>query len=107
MVFQGNYEDLQGEGKVRALVVRSRKHCVLYFHEMKKQMEKMGLPYSCLVAFSGVVHHDDQEYTEENLNKLPLKVSIPNGLKDPGNRILIVSNKFQTGYDEPLLHSIS
>ena len=73
---------------------------------MKKQMEKMGLPYSCLVAFSGVIHHDDQEYTEDNLNKLPLKVSIPNGLKDPGNRILIVSNKFQTGYDEPLLHSM-
>jgi type I restriction enzyme, R subunit len=96
---------IQGKGRAM-VVVRSRKHCVLYFHEMKKQMEKMGLPYSCLVAFSGVVHHDDQEYTEDNLNKLPLKVSIPNGLKDPGNRILIVSNKFQTGYDEPLLHSM-
>jgi type I restriction enzyme R subunit len=49
---------------------------------------------------------DGQEYTEDNLNKLPSKVSIPEGVKDPRFRILIVSNKFQTGYDEPLIHSM-
>jgi type I restriction enzyme R subunit len=95
------------QGKSRGMVVvRSRKHCVLYFHEMRKQMKEMGLPYSCLVGFSGVVLMDGQEYTEDTLNKLPPKVSIPEGLKDPSYRILIVSNKFQTGYDEPLLHSM-
>ena len=96
---------IQGKGR-GMVVVRSRKHCVQYFQEMKKQMEIMGLPYSCLVGFSGVVRMDGQEFTEDNLNKLPSKVSIPEGVKDPRYRILIVSNKFQTGYDEPLIHSM-
>jgi type I restriction enzyme R subunit len=96
---------IQGKGR-GMVVVRSRKHCVQYYHEMKKQMKEMGLPFSCLVGFSGVVHLDGQDYTEDSLNKLPPKVSIPEGLKDPSYRILIVSNKFQTGYDEPLLHSM-
>lgn len=96
---------IQGKGR-GMVVVRSRKHCVLYFNEMRKQMKEMGLPFSCLVGFSGVVHIDGQDYTEDTLNKLPSRVSIPEGFKDPGYRILIVSNKFQTGYDEPLLHSM-
>lgn len=96
---------IQGKGR-GMVVVRSRLHCVQYYQEMKKQMEDMGLPYSCLVGFSGVVRLDGQEYTEDNLNKLPPKVSIPEGVKDPRYRILIVSNKFQTGYDEPMVHSM-
>jgi type I restriction enzyme R subunit len=96
---------IQGKGR-GMVVVRSRKNCVQFFHEMRKQMEEMGLPYYCLVGFSGVVRLDGQEYTEDNLNKLPPKVSIPEGVKDPRFRILIVSNKFQTGYDEPLIHSM-
>jgi type I restriction enzyme R subunit len=40
------------------------------------------------------------------MNQLPQGVSIPDAFKDPKYRILIVSNKFQTGYDEPLLHSM-
>lgn len=97
---------IQGKGR-GMVVVRSRKHCVQFYHEMKRQMEEMGLPYSCLVGFSGSVRMEDgQEYTEDNLNKLPPKVTIPEGVKDPRNRILIVSNKFQTGYDEPMLHTM-
>lgn len=96
---------IQGKGR-GMVVVRSRLHCVQYFQEMRKQMEEMGLPFSCLVGFSGVIRLDRQEYTEDNLNKLPPKVSIPEGVKDPRYRILIVSNKFQTGYDEPILHSM-
>lgn len=96
---------IQGKGR-GMVVVRSRKHCVQFYHEMKKQMEEMGLPYSCLVGFSGVVRMDGKEFTEVNLNNLPPKVSIPEGVKDPRYRILIVSNKFQTGYDEPLIHSM-
>ena len=96
---------IQGKGR-GMVVVRSRKHCVLFYHEMKKQMFQLGLPYSCLVAFSGTVLMDGREYTEESLNQLPPKVSIPEALKDPRYRILIVSSKFQTGYDEPFLHSM-
>lgn len=96
-------------GKGRAMVVvRSRKHCVLYFQEMKRQMIERNLGYSCLVAFSGSVSLDGQDYTEGQLNKGNgmLGNDIPLGFKDPRFRILIVSNKFQTGFDEPDLHSM-
>ena len=96
-------------GKARGMVVvRSRLHCVRYKIEMDKQMNELGLPYRCLVAFSGEVSDTDtnKQYTEDSMNNLPKGVSIPDGMKDPQYRILIVSNKFQTGYDEPLLHSM-
>ncbi|GMU89474.1 MAG: hypothetical protein AMXMBFR49_16820 [Chlorobiota bacterium] len=97
-------------GEARAMVVvRSRLHCVLFFKEMSQQMKEKGFPYSCLVAFSGTVSHEGVEYTEDSLNKenrLAAGISIAKGLKDPRYRILIVSNKFQTGYDEPLMHTM-
>ncbi|GGD68497.1 type I restriction endonuclease subunit R [Emticicia aquatilis] len=97
-------------GKARAMVVvRSRKHCVLFQQEMVKQMKALRLPYSCLVAFSGSIKHEGEEHTESSLNTangLQNNVSIPDGLKDPRFRILIVSNKFQTGFDEPLIHTM-
>ncbi len=104
-----NHTSKKIEGKGRGMVVvRSRLHCVRYKIEMEKQMKELGLPYSCLVGFSGTVYDTDtqREYTENSMNQLPQGVSIPDGVKDPRYRILIVSNKFQTGYDEPLLHSM-
>jgi type I restriction enzyme R subunit len=95
----------RGRGMV---VVRSRKHCVLFHEEMVKQMRERNLNYSCLVGFSGSIYHNGRENTEISLNSengLQGK-SIPNGLKDPRYRLLIVSNKFQTGFDEPLLQSM-
>lgn len=97
-------------GKARAMVVvRSRMHCVLYQQEMLKQMKDLRLPYSCLVAFSGSIELAKEQVTENSLNAengLGSKVSIPDGLKDPRFRILIVSNKYQTGFDEPLMHTM-
>ena len=68
----------------------------------------MGLDYGCLVAFSSTVHDTDngQDYTEEGMNGLPPRVSIADSFKSPEYRILIVSNKFQTGFDEPLLQTM-
>jgi type I restriction enzyme R subunit len=97
------------EGKGRGMVVvRSRLHCVRYKIEFDKQMKELQLSYGCLVGFSGSVHDTDtmKEYTENSLNNLSQGVSIPDGFKSPQYRILIVSNKFQTGYDEPMLHSM-
>jgi len=97
------------DGKARAmLVVRSRKHCVLYQEEMVKQMRDRNLAYSCLVAFSGSINHNGRENTENLLNSENglIGASIPNGLKDPRYRILIVANKFQTGFDEPMLQTM-
>ncbi|MFN8431712.1 MAG: DEAD/DEAH box helicase family protein [Spirosomataceae bacterium] len=105
-----NHTQKQIRGKARAMVVvRSRKHCVLFQQEMVKQMKVLKLPYSCLVAFSGSITHGGAEHTESSLNTangLQHNVSIPDGLKDPRFRILIVSSKFQTGFDEPLIHTM-
>lgn len=96
-------------GKARGMVVvRSRKHCVLFFLEMKRLMKDRGLPFSCLVAFSGTVTISGKDFTESQLNSENGMTgsSIPDALKDPRFRILIVSNKFQTGFDEPMLQSM-
>ena len=97
------------EGKGRAmLVTSSRLHCVRYKLEFDKQMRKMNLPYGCLVAFSGTVHDTDngQDYTEDGMNGLPPSASIADSFKSPEYRILIVANKFQTGFDEPMLQTM-
>ncbi len=97
------------EGKGRAMLITpSRLHCVKYKQEFDRQMREMGLSYGCLVAFSGTVHDTDngQDYTENGMNALPPSVSIADSFKSPEYRILIVSNKFQTGFDEPLLQTM-
>jgi type I restriction enzyme, R subunit len=92
-------------GKGRGMVVvGSRRMCVLYTLEMRRQLERMGNPYNCLVGFSGTVRVDGLDYSEKSLN--PGVMDIPESFKLPQNRILIASNKFQTGFDEPLLHSM-
>ena len=97
------------EGKGRAMLITpSRLHCVRYKLEFDRQMREMRLDYGCLVAFSGTVHDTDngQDYTEDGMNGLPPRVSIADSFKSPEYRILIVSNKFQTGFDEPLLQTM-
>jgi len=97
------------QGKARAMVVtRSRLHAVKYFLAFRKEMRERNLPFKPLVAFSGTVVDPDseEEYTENNLNRLARQVSIQDALKTPEYRILIVAEKFQTGYDEPLLHTM-
>ena len=95
--------------KARAmLVTRSRLHAVRYKRKFDSIMQEMHLPYRALVAFSGTVKDEEtgQEYTENSMNKLQGNISIPEALKMPKFRILIVANKFQTGFDEPLLHTM-
>ena len=96
-------------GKGRAMLVTpSRLHCIRYKQEFDRQMKEMGLSYGCLVAFSGTVHDTDnrQDYTENGMNALPPSASIADSFKDPQYRILIVANKFQTGFDEPMLQTM-
>ncbi|MBN1291728.1 MAG: type I restriction endonuclease subunit R, partial [Candidatus Latescibacteria bacterium] len=95
-------------GKSRAMVVtRSRLHCVKYKLEFDKQIKEMKLPFGCLVGFSGTVYDSDtdKEYTESSMNGFSERLTQEN-FKDPKYRILIVCNKFQTGFDEPLLHTM-
>ena len=66
------------------------------------------LPFKPLVAFSGTVKDPDtgDEHTEISLNRLPAKVSITDAFKTLEYRILVVAEKFQTGFDEPFLHTM-
>ena len=103
-----NHSSNKISGKSRGMVVtRSRLHCVKFKLEFDKQMKEFNLPYKCLVGFSGTVHDNDSgiDYTESSMNGFPSKQTEIN-FKDPKYRILIVNNKFQTGYDEPLLHTM-
>ncbi len=96
-------------GKARAmLVTRSRLHAVRYKLKFDSIMQEMNLPYKALVAFSGTVYDEETntEYTEASMNGLEGSISIPEALKMPKYRILIVANKYQTGFDEPLLHTM-
>jgi type I restriction enzyme, R subunit len=97
------------QGRCRAMVVtRSRLHCVKYFQVFRKLMLEKNLPFKPLVAFSGEVTDPDTgiKYTESSQNQLPYRVSIVDAFKTPEYRILICANKFQTGFDEPFLHTM-
>jgi len=98
---------IQGRGRAM-LVTRSRLLAVKYMLMFKKSLLERGLPFKPLVAFSGTVIDPDTNisYTENNLNQLPPRVSIEDAFKTPEYRILIAAEKFQTGFDEPLLHTM-
>ncbi len=97
------------EGRARAmLVTKSRLHAVRFKRKFDDIMRDMKLPYEALVAFSGTVHDEEtgEDYTETSMNGLEGKFLIEEAFKLPKYRILIVANKFQTGFDEPLLHTM-
>lgn len=104
-----NHTAQEINGQARAmLVTRSRLHAVRFKLKFDSIMQEMHLPYGVLVAFSGSVKDSETglEYTETSMNNLSGKVSIPEALKMPQFRILIVANKYQTGFDEPLLQTM-
>lgn len=93
-------------GKAKVMVVtRSRLHAVLYKKAFDKFIGSEGHNIKTLAAFTGVIKHDEQEYTENSMNNLG-KQKIEDAFKEDEYKILIVANKFQTGFDEPLLHTI-
>ncbi|MEK9695062.1 MAG: type I restriction endonuclease [Candidatus Poseidoniales archaeon] len=96
------------KGRSRGMIVtQSRKHCVWYFKEINKQLEERGMTYKCLVGFSGEVSVDGEKFTESGCNQsIGHEGNVPHGLKNPKYRLLVVANKFQTGFDEPLIQSM-
>jgi len=92
--------------KAKAMVVtRSRLHAVLYKQAFDRFIKSQGWNIKTLVAFSGTVKHDDIEYTENSLNWAEIK-DIKETFKKDEYKILIVANKFQTGFDQPLIHTM-
>lgn len=97
------------QGKARAmLITKSRLHAVRYKRKFDDVMREMKLPYQAIVAFSGTVTDAEvgEEYTMSKMNDFGGPMSVPDALKLPQNRILIVANMYQTGYDEPLLQTM-
>jgi len=93
-------------GRAKAmLVTSSRAHAVLYKKAFDKIIIELGFEIQTLVAFSGTVEILKDKYTENGMNGSKVK-DIAEEFKKPGYKILIVANKFQTGFDQPLLHTM-
>jgi len=93
-------------GQAKAMVVtHSRAHAVLYKQAIDEVLREENLPFGVLVAFSGTVTINEQKYTEENMNP-PGTGDIAEAFKNPTQRLLVAANKFQTGFDQPLLHTM-
>lgn len=100
-------------GKAKAMVVTpSRLHAVRYLQEFKRQIQEKGYTgLDVLVAFSGEVEDNGERYTEEKLNKTKSgetikEKALPEAFHTDEFGILIVAEKYQTGFDEPLLHTM-
>lgn len=94
-------------GQARVMVVTSSiERAIDYYHEITKQLTDRKSPFKAIVAFSG-----DKEYrggetvNESSINGFPSS-KIEEYFEEDPYRILVVADKFQTGFDQPLLHTM-
>jgi type I restriction enzyme R subunit len=93
-------------GQARAMVVTSGiERAVQYFQVTKAYLVERKSPYQAIVAFSGEHEFSGAKVSEASLNGFPSK-DIADKIQDDPYRFLICADKFQTGYDEPLLHTM-
>lgn len=95
-------------GQARAMVVTaSIPRCIAYYYAINKCLADRHSPYKTIIAFSGECKYEGQEppLTSAGLNGFS-DAKIPKTLKKDPYRILIVADMFQTGFDEPLLHTM-
>lgn len=95
------------DGYAKAMIVtRSRLHAVRYKLTFDQYIKEHNYPIKTLVAFSGTVRDGGKEYTEAGMNSLRSEKLTVETFKLPEYKILIAANKFQTGFDQPLLHTM-
>lgn len=93
-------------GKARAMVVTSGiERAIQYFQAIRAYLIDRKSPYQAIVAFSGEHEFQGAKVSEASLNGFPPK-DIADKIQEDPYRILICADKFQTGYDEPLLHTM-
>jgi type I restriction enzyme R subunit len=93
-------------GQARAMVVTSGiERAIQYFHAFKNYLAERKSPYQAIVAFSGEHEYDGAKVSEFSLNGFPSR-DIADKIQTDPYRFLICADKFQTGYDEPLLHTM-
>ncbi len=96
----------QVDGKAKAMIVtRSRLHAVRFKLAVENYLTEQGYPFKALVAFSGTVEDGGQSYTEPGMNGVS-EAQTARTFKALEYRFLICANKFQTGFDQPLLHTM-
>lgn len=91
------------KGKAKAIVATQDIECAIrYYRSLRSQIEENRLPYNVLIAFSGIKKVDGIEYKESDINGFPESKTAEEFEKDE-NRILVVANKYLTGFDQPKL----
>ena len=97
-------------GRAKAMVVTgSRLEAVRYKERFDRYIREKGYPIKTLVAFSGVVTDDrvsGKTYTEERMNSGIREKELPERFAAAEYQVLLVAEKYQTGFDQPLLHTM-
>ena len=102
---------INGRGKAM-VVTASRLHAVRYYHEIKNYIQLKGYDdLQILVAFSGAIKDKGVEFTEEKMNRRKdgstiKENQLPTEFESDDFNMLIVAEKYQTGFDQPLLHTM-
>ena len=96
------------KGEAKAMVItKSIISAIKYKHAFDKYLKEIKSPYKAIVAFSGTKEFKGVEYSEVGMNNFKsYKNDVPKNFKKSECRFLIVANKYQTGYDQPLLHTM-
>src|ERR1017187_5888222 len=93
-------------GQARAMVVCSGiERAIQYFHAIQNYLGERKSLYRAIVAFSGEHEYRGAKVTESSLNGFPTN-DIADKIQEDPYRFLVCADKFQTGYDEPLLHTM-
>jgi type I restriction enzyme R subunit len=93
-------------GEARAMVVTGGiERAIQYYHAISAYLIERKSPHKAIVAFSGEYEFRGEKVTEASLNGFPSK-DIADRFEDEPYRFLICADKFQTGYDQPLLHTM-
>jgi len=93
-------------GQARAMVVTGGiERAIQYYHAFVDYLRERKSPYQAIVAFSGEHEYSGLKVTEASLNRFSSSLIEKKIQQDP-YRFLIVAEKYQTGYDEPLLHTM-
>lgn len=92
--------------QARAMVVTNGiERAIQYYHAIRDYLLELNSPYKAIVAFSGEHEYGGVKVTEATLNGFPSS-QIEDKIEEEPYRFLICADKFQTGYDEPLLHTM-
>jgi len=93
-------------GQARAMVITSGiGRAIQYYHAFKEYLVERKSPYQAIVAFSGEHEYHSARVSEASLNGFS-SGDIAGRIQTDPYRFLICADKFQTGYDEPLLHTM-